>query len=60
VGIQIAVEGDMSNIRSEMPIVAAVVAMNSCDYFVILPDEMVTELMSLSVVSTARVSVCSR
>jgi len=37
----------MSNIRLEMPLVAAVVAINSCDYNVILRDEVVTELMSL-------------
>ena len=48
VDIQVAAEGDMSNIRPTMPIVAAVVAWNSCEYDVILPDEVVTELMSLS------------
>jgi len=57
VDIQIADEGDMNNIRSEMPIVAAVVAMNISDYDVILPDEVVTELMSLSVLPTPPVSV---
>ena len=40
-----------------MPIVAAVVAMNSCEYDVILPDEVVTELMSLSTVSIPFVSI---
>jgi len=49
--------GDMSNIRPTMPIVAAVVALNSCEYDVILLDEVVTELMSLSTVSIPFVSV---
>ena len=47
----------MSNIRPTMPIVAAVVAMNSCEYDVILPDEVITELMSLSTVTIPFVSV---